>query len=93
MEARDPYYPYDFPELKRNLHDTVSSGTLCALFQQNSRCVMMFCYYCSLAAPRRDRFLVGGSIRFGGTIALRDEDLLVSIFGRYDRLLRGVLLA
>ena len=54
---------------------------------------MMFCYYCPLAAPRRDRFLVGGSIRFSGTIALRDEDLLVSIFGRYDRLLRGVLLA
>ncbi|XP_055605764.1 NADH dehydrogenase [ubiquinone] 1 beta subcomplex subunit 8, mitochondrial-like [Uranotaenia lowii] len=23
VEARDPYYPYDFPELKRNLHDTI----------------------------------------------------------------------
>lgn len=24
VEARDPYYPYDFPELKRNLHEPVS---------------------------------------------------------------------
>lgn len=23
IEARDPFYPYDFPELKRNLHETV----------------------------------------------------------------------
>uniref|UniRef100_A0A1I8P7A0 NADH dehydrogenase [ubiquinone] 1 beta subcomplex subunit 8, mitochondrial n=1 Tax=Stomoxys calcitrans TaxID=35570 RepID=A0A1I8P7A0_STOCA len=22
IEARDPFYPYDFPELKRNLHET-----------------------------------------------------------------------
>lgn len=27
IEARDPYYPYDFPELKRNLHETVSKFT------------------------------------------------------------------
>lgn len=24
IEAKDPYYPYDFPEHKRNLHDPVS---------------------------------------------------------------------
>ncbi|XP_058454182.1 NADH dehydrogenase [ubiquinone] 1 beta subcomplex subunit 8, mitochondrial [Malaya genurostris] len=23
VETRDPYYPYDFPELKRNLHDPI----------------------------------------------------------------------
>ncbi|XP_050084138.1 NADH dehydrogenase [ubiquinone] 1 beta subcomplex subunit 8, mitochondrial [Anopheles aquasalis] len=27
VEARDPYYPYDFPELKRNLHDTLHAET------------------------------------------------------------------
>lgn len=26
VEARDPFYPYDFPELKRNLHETVSTS-------------------------------------------------------------------
>ncbi|XP_055543462.1 NADH dehydrogenase [ubiquinone] 1 beta subcomplex subunit 8, mitochondrial [Wyeomyia smithii] len=27
VEARNPYYPYDFPELKRNLHDTLHVAT------------------------------------------------------------------
>ncbi|XP_053696656.1 NADH dehydrogenase [ubiquinone] 1 beta subcomplex subunit 8, mitochondrial [Sabethes cyaneus] len=27
VEARDPYYPYDFPELKRNLHDPMHAAT------------------------------------------------------------------
>lgn len=26
VEARDPYYPYDFPELKRNFGEPVSIG-------------------------------------------------------------------
>lgn len=26
IESKDPYYPYDFPEHKRNLHETVSNN-------------------------------------------------------------------
>lgn len=43
VEARDPFYPYDFPSMKRNLHEPVSSFSHDSLMCVSAcRCIFEF---------------------------------------------------
>lgn len=88
VETRDPNYPYDFPEHKRNFHEPVRE--LHILYSVRNRSPNL--HLNSFLDPCRHRYVRRGQIRLG-TVAFSVEIPVSSICSRYGRVFQSVLLA